>query len=125
MPSLPPIAQLLADWIEVCGFEIGRLYGKQQLGKVYEAIRREGIAEGKVKGDSEASRQKLALLLEGGQQPGEPLGRHWEWWGGAKIINDMTICIISLRQNDCKYISSKSYHAMYPIFHHKYFSKLD
>lgn len=77
MPSLPPIAQLLADWIEVCGFEIGRLYGKQHLGKVYEAIRREGIAEGKVKGDSESSRQKLAMLLEGGQQPGEPLGRHW------------------------------------------------
>lgn len=78
MPSLPPIAHLLGNWIEVCGYEVGRVYGLGQLGKVYEAIKKEGVAEGKLKGDSEAAKQKLGMMLEGGGQPEEPLGRNWE-----------------------------------------------
>lgn len=78
MPSLPPIAHLLANWIDVCGHEIGRVYGREQLGKVYDAIKKEGLGENKVKGDGETSKQKLGLLLENGNQPGEPHGRNWQ-----------------------------------------------
>jgi nucleoporin GLE1 len=78
MPSLPPIATILASWIEVCGFAVGRTFGLTQLTKVYDAIKKEGLGEGTIKGDSEAARQRLAMLLDGPWQDHEPQGRHWE-----------------------------------------------
>lgn len=78
MPALPPVAHLLAVWIEVCGVEVAKVYGRRQVGKVYEAIMKEGVKGGQVRGDSEAAKQKLGILLEGWETKGEPEGRNWE-----------------------------------------------
>ncbi|WWD07510.1 hypothetical protein V865_005611 [Kwoniella europaea PYCC6329] len=79
-PVLPPIAHLISTWIEIVAHEAVNRYGKGQMGKIWEAIEREGLGEGKIKGDSEAARQRLKLVLEKWRR-GEvevPKGRVWE-----------------------------------------------
>lgn len=63
-PGLPPTAHLVSVWIEIVGAEAIRQYGPTQVGKMLEAITREGLQGGKLKGDSEAARQRLGLLLQ-------------------------------------------------------------
>ncbi|WWC86751.1 uncharacterized protein L201_001629 [Kwoniella dendrophila CBS 6074] len=80
LPSYPPIAHLVSTWIDITGHEAVRVYGNGQMGKIWEVIEREGLGEGKIKGDSEAARQKLRLTLEKWRR-GEfiiPNGRVWE-----------------------------------------------
>lgn len=64
-PALPPVAHLVSVWVEIIGAEATRVYGVGQVGKVLDAIKREGLDGGKIKGDSEAARQRLGLLLDG------------------------------------------------------------
>ncbi|WRT64642.1 uncharacterized protein IL334_001576 [Kwoniella shivajii] len=80
LPILPPIAHLVSSWIEITAHEAVRVYGRGQMGKVWEVIEREGLSEGKIKGDSEAARQRLRLMLESWRR-GEvqlPSGRIWD-----------------------------------------------
>ncbi|WWC98515.1 hypothetical protein V866_005406 [Kwoniella sp. B9012] len=57
-------AYLISTWIEIVAHEAVNWYGKGQMGKIWEAIEREGLVAGKIKGDSEAARQRLKLVLE-------------------------------------------------------------
>ncbi|OCF58660.1 hypothetical protein L486_03150 [Kwoniella mangroviensis CBS 10435] len=79
-PVLPPVAHLISTWIDITAHEAVNRYGKGQMSKIWEAIEREGLGEGKIKGDSEAARQRLKLVLEKWRR-GEvevPKGRVWE-----------------------------------------------
>ncbi|WVW78289.1 hypothetical protein I302_100243 [Kwoniella bestiolae CBS 10118] len=79
-PALPPVAHLVSSWIEIVAHEAVNRYGRGQMGKIWEAIEREGLGQGKIKGDSEAARQRLGLVLEKWRR-GEvevPKGRVWE-----------------------------------------------
>ncbi|KAK8847518.1 hypothetical protein IAR55_005376 [Kwoniella newhampshirensis] len=81
MPASPPVAHLVSSWIEIAAHEIVRVYGRGQVGKIWDAIEVEGLVGGKVKGDSEAARQRLSLVIgearrEGGAKV--PQGRVWE-----------------------------------------------
>jgi nucleoporin GLE1 len=65
MPAQSPTAHLLTAWMEIAGAEALRVFGPKQLGKVFEVILSEGLAEGgKIKGDSEAARQRLGIVLK-------------------------------------------------------------
>ncbi|WVQ98199.1 hypothetical protein IAU59_005321 [Kwoniella sp. CBS 9459] len=80
MPGLPPTAHLISAWIEIVAYEAVRVFGRGQMAKVWAAIGSEGLAGGVIKGDSEAARQRLGLLLEM-LKYGEvevPKGRVWE-----------------------------------------------
>ncbi|WVF69645.1 hypothetical protein IAT40_004424 [Kwoniella sp. CBS 6097] len=80
MPALPPTAHLLSAWIEIVAFEATRVFGRGQMSKVWDAIESEGLSGGLIKGDSEAARQRLGLLL-GEIRKGHieaPKGRTWE-----------------------------------------------
>lgn len=78
LPALAPTAQLVTVWIEIVGAEAIRLYSAPQVGKVFDVIMREGLEGGKLKGDSEATRQRLKLLLEGWRENVKPHpAREW------------------------------------------------
>lgn len=77
MPAMPPIAQLLTVFTEIAGAEVIMVYGQKQVGKAFEAILREGIDGGKVKGDSEAARQRLGLVLKDWRSLKHHSGRDW------------------------------------------------
>ena len=66
LPALPPTAHLVGVWLEIVGAEAVRLYGIGQVTKAFDALLREGLEGGKLKGDSEAARQRLGLMLAGG-----------------------------------------------------------
>ncbi|WWD21609.1 hypothetical protein CI109_106095 [Kwoniella shandongensis] len=81
MPASPPIAHLVSAWIEIVAHEVVRVYGRGQVEKIWFAIESEGLQGGKIKGDSEAARQRLSLVIgearrEGGAKV--PTGRVWE-----------------------------------------------
>ncbi|OCF30767.1 hypothetical protein I316_07574 [Kwoniella heveanensis BCC8398] len=80
MPGLPPTAHLVSAWIEIIAHEAVRVFGRGQMGKVWDAIEGEGLAGGLIKGDSEAARQRLGSLLEKLRkgQVEVPQGRVWE-----------------------------------------------
>ena len=78
LPALPPIASMVTAWIEILGAESIRLYGRGQMGKVFEAIQSQGVQGGKIKADGEASRAKLGLVLEKWTSLSLPAGREWE-----------------------------------------------
>ncbi|GFZ47862.1 hypothetical protein JCM24511_05609 [Saitozyma sp. JCM 24511] len=63
--SAPPAAHLLAIWIKVAGPEVIRVYGHRQVEKIMEAMYREGLEGGRIKGNAESERQKLGLAIEG------------------------------------------------------------
>ena len=90
IPSLLPAAQLLTTWIEICAFDVGRIYGAGQLGKVMRAILREGVpaaegagagegeqGKGLIKGDSKAALQRLGVAAKEWHSRGAPEGREW------------------------------------------------
>lgn len=64
LPALPPIAHLISVWIEILGAEAVQIFGVDQMRKISDSIVRDGLEGGKIKGDSEAARQRLGLLLE-------------------------------------------------------------
>lgn len=80
MAGMQPIAHLVTAWIEILGKEAILRFGEKQLEKVLTAMYTEGIEGGKVKGDGEAARERLSLVLQewkaGGLQ--YPKGRNWE-----------------------------------------------
>lgn len=80
VPAMEPTAHLITAWIENVGQQATHVYGPRQVGKALDALYREGIEAGKVKGDSEAARQRLALVLESWKTQGlsYPKGRDWE-----------------------------------------------
>ncbi|WVR04749.1 hypothetical protein IAU60_001760 [Kwoniella sp. DSM 27419] len=80
MPGYPPIAHLLSVWIETLSHSATRTFGLGQMNKVWGAIEGEGVGQDKIKGDSEAARQRLKLLLDDIKrgQVGPPKGREWE-----------------------------------------------
>lgn len=80
VPAMEPTAHLITAWIENVGQEATRVHGARQVGKALDAVYREGIEGGKVKGDSEAARQRLALVLESWKKNGlaYPKARDWE-----------------------------------------------
>lgn len=77
MPAYPPIAHLVSCWLEILGGEVARVFGTKQLAKVMQALAAEGLQGGKLKGDSEASKQKLGLLLEDWHNLKPHAGRAW------------------------------------------------
>lgn len=80
MPAMEPTAHLVTAWIETVCKEATKIFGAKQVGKALEAIYLDGIEGGKIKGDSEAARQRLALVLQSWKRDGSayPKGRHWE-----------------------------------------------
>ncbi|WWC59610.1 uncharacterized protein I303_102168 [Kwoniella dejecticola CBS 10117] len=80
LPGYPPTAHLLSSWLDIVAHEAVRVFGRGQMGKIWEVIEREGLGEGLIKGDSEAARQKLRLTLEKWRlgQFVIPKGRVWE-----------------------------------------------
>lgn len=80
MPAMEPTAQLITAWIETVGKEATKVYGEKQVAKLLDAVYTEGIEGGKIKGDSEAARQSLALVLQAWKSEGMdyPKGRQWE-----------------------------------------------
>lgn len=75
--SAPPAAHLLATWINVAGPEVIRVYGHRQVEKIMEAMYREGLEGGRIKGNAESERQKLGLAIEGWRDVGETDARKW------------------------------------------------
>ena len=80
MPAMEPTAQLITAWIETLGKEAIRVFGQKQVGKVLDVVYIAGIEGGKIKGDSEAARQRLGLILQAWKADGidYPKGRDWE-----------------------------------------------
>lgn len=80
MPAMEPVAHLVTAWLETLGRQTSNVYGPKQLGKALDALCREGIEAGRMKGDGEAARQRLALLLDGAKSNGldSPGARVWE-----------------------------------------------
>jgi nucleoporin GLE1 len=80
MPAMEPIAHLVSSWIETTGYDTVKRYGDKQSGKILDALYREGIQAGKMKGDGQAAVQRLDLLLVNWKQDGltKPNGRDWE-----------------------------------------------
>lgn len=79
LPGAPPVATMLRTWIEIVGAEAMQVYGPRQVGKIFEAILREGVVEGgKIKGDSESARQQLGMLLSNPNAIKHPEARVWE-----------------------------------------------
>jgi nucleoporin GLE1 len=80
MPAMEPIAHLVSTWIETAGYETVKRYGQKQCEKILDALYREGIEAGKMKGDGQAAVQRLDLLLVQWKQGGlaKPKGRDWE-----------------------------------------------
>ena len=78
LPGMPPIAGMILRWIEMLGAEAGRVYGHTQVGKIFVALQREGVEEGKVKGDSESTRQQLSMRLNSLSELVVPPARQWE-----------------------------------------------
>jgi nucleoporin GLE1 len=76
--SAPPAAHLLAIWIKVAGPEVIRVYGHRQVEKIMEAMYREGLEGGRIKGNAESERQKLGLAIEGWRDVGETDARRWD-----------------------------------------------
>jgi len=80
MAGMQPTAHLVTAWIEILGREAVQRYGERQLAKILNVMYAEGIEGGKIKGDGEAARQRLSLVLQewktGGLQ--FPKGRDWE-----------------------------------------------
>ena len=80
MSGMEPTAQLITAWIETVGKEAIKVFGDKQVGKVLDAVYIEGIDGGKIKGDGEAARQRLALVLQAWKSDGIAYanGREWE-----------------------------------------------
>jgi nucleoporin GLE1 len=80
VPAMEPTAHLITAWIENLSQQATQVYGARQIGKALDAVYREGIEGGKIKGDSESARQRLALVLESWKKDGisYPKGRDWE-----------------------------------------------
>jgi nucleoporin GLE1 len=76
--GMPPIASMVSTWTKLMAAECAKLYGPGQMAKVFEAMKREGVEGGKIKGDSEAARVGLGLTLDKWQTLGVPSGRDWE-----------------------------------------------
>lgn len=75
--ALPPAAHLLCVLLDIAGFTLLKYH--RQTDKLKEAIR-SAFEEGKIPGDSEASRARLKLLLENWDKKSltEPAGVKWE-----------------------------------------------
>ena len=78
LPALPPTAGLIAAWISLIGAEARRVWGPGQVAKIFEAIKREGVDGGKIKGDGEAARQKLGIDLDKAGNLQVSKARDWE-----------------------------------------------
>jgi nucleoporin GLE1 len=78
IPGYPPVAHFISCWVEILGAECKRVYGSGQVGKILEAVWTDGLKGGNLKGDSEASRQRLGLLLVGWRDVEHHVGRNWE-----------------------------------------------
>ena len=77
LASSPPVASMITSWIDIVGAEALRVWGRGQVGKVFQVIM-EGVQGDRIKGDSEAARQKLGLVLESVGRLEYPKGRDWE-----------------------------------------------
>jgi nucleoporin GLE1 len=81
---IPPL-RVPASWtwlsnmlrINVAGPEVIRVYGHRQVEKIMEAMYREGLEGGRIKGNAESERQKLGLAIEGWRDVGETDARKW------------------------------------------------
>lgn len=80
MAGMQPTAHLVTAWIEILGREAVQRFGQRQLDKVLNVMYTEGIEGGKIVGDGEAARQRLALVLQEWKSDGLQYskGRNWE-----------------------------------------------
>jgi nucleoporin GLE1 len=80
MAGMQPTAHLMTAWIEIVGKSAVDLYRRKQLDKVLDVMYRQGIEGEKIKGDGEAARQRLSLVLQEWKSGGlaYPKGRNWE-----------------------------------------------
>lgn len=76
--GLPPTATLIRTWVEIVGAEAIKVFGPAQMGKVFTAIREEGVNGSKIKGDSESARQQLGMVLQDFSAIKVPQARQWE-----------------------------------------------
>lgn len=77
LPGYPPVATLVRLWFELIGPAAMQTYGRHQMGKIVQAVIREGIDGRKIKGDSESTRQGLKMLLEDWRNLQPLAGREW------------------------------------------------
>jgi nucleoporin GLE1 len=77
LPTLAPTATLITTWIEITGAEMIRVYGRGQVMKIFQAIKEEGVDQGKIKGDSESARNQLRMMLEQVDRLSHPAAREW------------------------------------------------
>ncbi|KAK4684420.1 nucleoporin GLE1, partial [Tremellales sp. Uapishka_1] len=81
LPSLPPIAHLVAVCMDILGPDLVRTYGRGQMAKIVEAIAKQGLEGEKIKGDSEASKMRLGLMVENWRKGGmgdRPPASEWK-----------------------------------------------
>ncbi|ODO07876.1 hypothetical protein I350_03457 [Cryptococcus amylolentus CBS 6273] len=64
MPASPPIATLVTTWLEIALAECISVYGKIQTDKIREALEREGLQGGGLKGDGGMALDKLQFVLD-------------------------------------------------------------
>lgn len=77
---MQPTAHLVTAWIEILGREAVEKFGQRQLEKILNVMYTEGIEGGKIKGDGEAARQRLGLVLQEWKSGGLDYskGRNWD-----------------------------------------------
>ncbi|ORX33992.1 GLE1-like protein-domain-containing protein [Kockovaella imperatae] len=74
--GLEPTASMITMWMDIIGAEAVRLWGRPQVHKLFALIS-QGVRDGRIKGDSEAARQKLGLVMEQAGSIEHPKGRQW------------------------------------------------
>jgi hypothetical protein len=77
---MQPTAHLVTSWIEILGREAVQVFGQRQLDKILNVMYTEGVEGGKIKGDGEAARQRLSLVLQEWRRGGLEYskGRNWD-----------------------------------------------
>lgn len=76
---MQPIAHLVTAWIEILGREAVQIFGQRQLDKILNIMYTEGIEGGKIKGDGEAARQRLSLVLQEWKSDGLQYSKSRNW----------------------------------------------
>ena len=80
LAGMQPTAHLVTAWIEILGREAVRVFRQRQLDKILNVMYTEGVEGGKIKGDGEAARQRLSLVLQEWKSSGLEYskGRNWD-----------------------------------------------
>ncbi|ORY21293.1 GLE1-like protein-domain-containing protein [Naematelia encephala] len=75
-----PMASMLAIYVEVVAPAAAEVFGGLQVGKVLVAMKRDCVDRKRVKGESEADRQRLGILVDKWEKEGRRYlqGRDWE-----------------------------------------------